>query len=323
MLLAIIVAGVTTGALADDTNEVETKPDGPFAPLPDHGPVPRIYTHEVMPEAQQAFDARRQVFAREIKQIRGEHFGSIRNELIRMEGIDRLRQMTDPAAFRPMFEVLRDEVPTVRKVVLDHLSIQGPEGQAALAWIAIHKANEEPNERDAEALFHQAISRMTTPVPDPVLREVDHALRSSSHSVAGAAGRLSGLLDVVQAIPLMMFTQVISADRSTTGDQAWIFVGKQEYFTIGLQPVAGSNVGAFQPIVAGINSGTVLRIREAVALFYRTEIHIWLVRMSSREWGRSTEDLGYDPRVWWHWYNDEYVPFKNRQARLSADADDA
>ena len=28
--------------------------------------------------------------------------------------------------------------------------------------------------------------------------------------------------------------------------------------------------------------------------------------------------MGYDMRAWWEWYNGEYVPFKNEQARIAA-----
>ncbi|MCZ6543555.1 MAG: hypothetical protein O6768_07800, partial [Planctomycetota bacterium] len=37
--------------------------------------------------------------------------------------------------------------------------------------------------------------------------------------------------------------------------------------------------------------------------------------MTTNDWGQSTKYLAYDIRQWWQWYNSEYVPFKNEQAR--------
>jgi hypothetical protein len=59
---------------------------------------------------------------------------------------------------------------------------------------------------------------------------------------------------------------------------------------------------------------------DAVAIFYRTEIHRVLVAMTTEDWGQPTDYLAYDMKAWWEWYNAEYVPFKNEQlaeARLA------
>ncbi len=39
--------------------------------------------------------------------------------------------------------------------------------------------------------------------------------------------------------------------------------------------------------------------------------------MTTRDWGRPTDHLGYDMGRWWAWYNDEYVPYKNAQVRAA------
>ena len=91
----------------------------------------------------------------------------------------------------------------------------------------------------------------------------------------------------------------------------------QIVFTAGLEPVVGDNSGAFRPILGVLSDGFVLRIVDAVAISYRTQIHVSLVAMTTLDWGQSTEYLGYDMGQWREWYNTEYIPFKNEQAELA------
>ena len=60
-----------------------------------------------------------------------------------------------------------------------------------------------------------------------------------------------------------------------------------------------------------------MRVVDAVVVIYRTEIHRSLVAMTTDNWGRPTDYLGYDINAWWSWYNTQYVPYKNEQARLA------
>jgi hypothetical protein len=202
----------------------------------------------------------------------------------------------------------------VRLAVLDHLAKQGDEGQGALAWAAIH--------HDDPAIRHEAITRIETPARDDVLMVLDGALRSPVHSVANAAGALAGTLNALEAIPLLMMAQVTTDRVENEGDLAWIAVQTQTAYVQRLEPVAGSGAGAFQPVVGVVNEGAVLRVVDAVAIFYRTEVHRVVVSMTTTEWGQSTEYLGYDLPAWWRWYNEEFVPYKNDQAERAALAEE-
>jgi len=43
-------------------------------------------------------------------------------------------------------------------------------------------------------------------------------------------------------------------------------------------------------------------------------VHQSLIALTSRDFGQSTADNGWDMKRWWTWFNTEYVPFKQAQA---------
>ena len=284
---------------------------GPLAPIPDHGSVPPIVEVATRPAIDEAdFRRRGREYATEIRRIRHEYLGDMRAEKLRNKGIDELRGFTDPAAFQPLIEELAGEKDDVRMALLEHFAGQGDDGQAALAWLAIHD--------ESEAFRHESMRRMESPAADPVLRVIDTGLRSNRHDIANHAGTLSGSLKALEAIPLLIFAQATQDPFDEPGDLAWIAVATQTAFVARLEPIVGSGAGAFRPIPGVVQEGAILRIVDAVVIFYRTEVHRSLVMMTTDDWGQSTAHLGYDMNAWWHWYNDEYVPFKN--ARASVDA---
>jgi len=280
--------------------------------LPDRGGVPPIVDMLYGPSRE---ELNRRASARQYKQqlrrIRHLHFGTTRVPELRAEGIERIGEFVDPAAFHPMIEVFGHEQDDVRLAMLDHFMQHGDNGQAALAWAAIHS--------DDMAIRNEATGRMVSPPAAPALKVLDGALRSNEHEVANAAGALAGSLHAIQTIPLLMFAQATRDPApQDEGDLAWIAFETQHAYVQNLLPVVGDNAGAFQPILGIINEGIVLRVLDAVVIVYRTEIHQSLVSMTTADWGQSTAHLGYDMGAWWHWYNDEYVPFKNEQAKLRA-----
>ena len=282
-----------------------------LSPLPDRGPVPPIVEPAVprSPQEEIAFRGRERMLRQQVRRIRHEHFGDIRVPEIRAEGLRSLRELGDPAAFAPLVEELSREKDDVRLAVLDHLSAQGAPGQAALAWVAIHD--------DQDAMRHEATMRMVSPAGPEVLRILDTALRSNVHDTANRAGALVGALRAVQAIPLLIFAQATADRLDSTGDVAWIAIATQQAFVAAVEPVVGSGAGAFRPIPGVIQEGVVLRVVDAVAIFYRTEVHRVLVMMTTDEWGQATASMGYDMRAWWVWYNETYVPFVNERSRDS------
>lgn len=275
-------------------------------PIPARGEVPPLVKRdELPPEGYLRQRAEVREYRRQIRRIRYLHFRPGGRARLRAEGIEQIREFTDPAAFRLLITELGKEKDDVRLAVLDHLAAQGEAGQPALAWTAIYDTD--------PAIRNEATLRLTTPAEEGVLAVLDEALRSRTHAVANRAGGMAGTLGVLDTIPLLIFGQVTTDRVENQGDLAWIAVQTQTAYVQRLEAVTGSGSGAYQPVMGVVNEGSVLRIMDAVAYFYRTEVHRVLVSMTTADWGSSTEELGYDLLAWWHWYNEEYVPYKNEQ----------
>ena len=148
-----------------------------------------------------------------------------------------------------------------------------------------------------------------------MLAVLDHALRDTRHAVVSNAASLANAINAIETIPLLIFNQATTDDYSDTGDLAWIAIGTQMSYVQDLVPVVGDGAGAFNPIVGTILEGTVLAIQDAIVVVYRTEVHFALRNLTTRDWGRPTDHLAWDMKQWWHWYNDEYVPYKRAQAQ--------
>jgi hypothetical protein len=307
-LIGLVVAATAVSVWGQTARRWEqTDPRyGFLTPLPDRGAVPPIVEMALAPTQEELdFKARAREHARQIRLIRREYLGGMRVERLRARGIEELCRLEDPAAFEPLIKELSREADDVRLAVLDHFTRQGDEGQAALAWAAIH--------HEDASMRHEASRRLVAPASQPVLRVLDQGLRSPVHEIANNAGTVAGAVHALETIPLLIFAQATADPVENEGDLAWIAVGTQRAFVAAVEPVVGSGAGAFVVIPGVLQEGVILRVVDAVAVFYRTEVHRSLVAMTTEDWGRSTEYLAYDMRAWWRWYNDEYVPFKNEQ----------
>ena len=282
---------------------------GLLTPLPETGGIPSIYDELYGPsEAELNHRARQREYRKQLRLLERKHFRT-KVEKVRAEGIEEIKEFTDPAAFKPLIEEFEDQKDDVRLAVLDHFAEQGEQGQAALAWVAIY--DKDP------AIRNEASMRMKLDPGQPVLKVLDRGLRSNVHEVANAAGALAGTLNALDTIPLLIAGQATADDRpDDQGDLAWIAIQTQTAYVQGLRAVAGNNSGAFEPIVGILNEGTVMRVMDAVVVVYRTEVNRSLVNLTSNDWGQSTEHLGYNINDWWNWYNDTYVPYKNAQYQL-------
>jgi len=247
-------------------------------------------------------------YLRQIRLMKHQYLGNKRNQELRAQGIAQIGEFTDPASFIPLIDELSREQDDVRTALLDHFAARGEWGQAALAWIAIH-------EREDEAFHYEALTRLTTPVGDPALNVIEAGLRSDDDFTANLAGRLVGHLEIFDAIPLLIHSQAAGRPVQQAGDLAWIAIGKQKVFIRALIPILGDNSGAFMPVPGVLTEGVVMRVVDAVAVIYRTEIHHTLLAMTSQDWGRSTAEFGYDKERWMAWYNHEYLPVKNEEIR--------
>lgn len=289
---------------------------GLLSPLPETGGIPPIVELLGDPGPDELERRRRQrAYQKQIRRIAHEYLGPIRVPETRARGLEALSELTDPLAFMPMIEALAGEADDVWLALLDHFADQGDEGQAALAWVAIH-------DRHA-AIRAEAGRRLVRPAEAPVLGVLDRGLRSPHDEVANRAGLVAGAVDALQAIPLLIFAQAAPGADEPRGDLAWIAIQKQRAFIAALIPIVGENVVAYQPIPGVVSEGVIIRVVDAVVIIYRTEIHRSLVAMTSRDWGQPTDHLGYDMERWWAWYNSEYVPFKNEQRRRAALAAEA
>ena len=67
--------------------------------------------------------------------------------------------------------------------------------------------------------------------------------------------------------------------------------------------------------------GDIFFVLSGSVVVYRTEVHFALRNLTTRDWGRSTDHLGWDMKKWWAWYNEEYVPYKRAQASSEATLD--
>lgn len=309
-IVSATLAGSSTcwgeGTGATGTTPVSS-PGAVVAPLPKSGPVPAVVDHDPSEEKILSHRAKQRQYERQVTIIANKHFGSVKAEAIRREGIEKLKEFTDPASFRPMFDVLVKEKDDVRLAMLEHFAAQSEAGHAALAHVAIHA--------DDAALRNEASRRIPTPISKPVLRELDKALRSPKHVIANNAGALAGVLNAVEAIPLLIFAQ---ATRDTApaneGDLAWIAIQTSTVYVADVTPVVGDNSGGFAPVLGILREGVLMRVQDAVVVNYRLDVHRSLVNMANAETGEDTEHMGYNMREWWAWYNDVFVPQHNAKA---------
>lgn len=263
------------------------------------------YADDPLPRGAAVIDA-----ASQIREIKRRHFGSVRDQALRDEGIAKLKAFREPSSITAMYEELRSERDDVVLGMLDHLAGLQESGQAALAWMAIMDAN--------PALRHEAAGRIVRPATAAALGVIDAALRSNSHVIANRAGSLAGTIGATPLVPLLMAAQTTESAADAKGDLAWIAIQTQRSYVANVVPVAGNNAGAFQPIIGVIGEGALLRIMDAVVISYRTEVHTALVGITSADWGRSTEYLGYDRLAWQRWFNEEYKPFLARREAEAA-----
>ncbi len=296
---------------------------GLLSPLPETGGIPAIYNMLHGPsEAELAHRAKAREYEKQFRLLKRDYFQSLKNEKAVRNGLAELAEFTDPAAFQPMLEVFADSPEPILLAIFDQLAAQGPYGLAALSGYVIQNAGDKAEDREL-ALCNEATMLLSeqlkdTATPAPVLQVLDSGLRNPAHQIANNAGALAGAMNAVETIPLLIFAQATQDNvNQQTGDLAWIAIQTQTVYVSNVQPVVGDDSGAFQPVLGVLSEGVVLRVWDAVAINYRTYIHRSLVAMTTHEWGESTEYLAYDMRAWWHWYNTEFVPFKNEQIAMA------
>ena len=283
---------------------------GLLTPIPENGNVPPIIDDSgKLTKQQQQYRARVREYRQQIRTIRHEHFGAMRVNDIRQAGIERLQEFTDHAAFRVLIEELGDEADDVLLALLDHFQRQGDAGQGALAYVAI--------KHDDPAIRNEAIRRMTTPPPAPVMYLLDQGIRHDNEHIANRAAWLANELDVTELVPLLIINQTRRQPMQQHESRGpYVFVGTQRAYVRTVVPVVGGGSSGYAPIVSTITDGVAMRVDGSAAVIYRTGVHQSLVAITSRTVSQSTSHLGYDRSKWIRWYNTSFLPAVNKQRRL-------
>ena len=206
-------------------------------PIPTEGAVPPVVSPELLDAINDMrLAAEHGPYQRRIRAIARAGLGRMRDENKRQAALGALRGFTDSGALFAMPFVLKDEAQDVKAAMLRHLSESGPVGQAALAWTAIH--HDDAGMRSAAA---ESITSRDEPL---VLAAIETGLRDNRHAIVTRAGMLAGMIDAVQAIPLMIFSQYSRDPIEKKGDLAWIAIGTQRSYVQNLIPTTGNGAGA-------------------------------------------------------------------------------
>lgn len=272
------------------------------------------------PEGRALLEYRRRVreVTQELRRIRFEHFGSMRNVEIRQAGIARLRGYTEPAAYPALLEVFERDGDDVRGAVLDHLATQQNEAaDTALAWAAVFGRDRGLRSMAADRL--RARLGEDNSAGASVRTVIAQGLARTNNDQVSAAAQLAAGLGIIEAIPMLINAQVVSGvgGSGSGGDPgtslAYIYVGQQQAFVADLTPVVSDNAVAFDPQLGVLTTGVVLRVIDAATVTYRVDVHNALVDLTSRAWGRPTGPLGWNQRAWHRWYREEFVPEMERR----------
>lgn len=314
MLLLAGLACYPAPARADD--------DGP-ASVTDSAAPAWMKSLGIDPKSDAAMKYEEQAAARkqaekDIRRLRLKHFGQIRNNAIRQEGLLKLRQYTDPALFPLMIDVFAREQDDVRFAVLDILAESAtPEGDAALAWQAMFGRDCTIREESTARLAMR--NAKAGAVDERVKLVIYEALKSHDEDTLTRAGNFADSLGIVEAIPWLAAAQLNAAPAgsnagpgSQPGALAWIAIGTQTAYVADLEPVVSENAVAFDPKVATITSGVVTRILDAVVVTYHIEVHSALTRLASKAMGEDV-DLGWGYNAWRRWYKIELLPELERR----------
>lgn len=300
-----------TAALVVAASLQATPPTKPIPPsllraIPSTGSIPPAVDLSIV---KLTGDSGAQSYERSAKDFIRSKFGT-RRGTTRTQNLGQFSDWKEPASWHALWEAMKNEKDDVKLAYFDHLATCGPMGQAMLAKIAIRA--------DESAIRNEAIRRIERPACDEVVAMIELGLRDTRHLVVNQAGLLAGRVDAFAVIPSLIFSQVTRDEEKTKGDLAWIAIGTQVNYVANVTAVVGDNAGAFQPVMGTIQTGVLMRVQDAMVYNYRSDAHRSLVTLTSRDFGQSTNDFGWDMKRWWTWFNNEYVPFKQAQAAQSA-----
>lgn len=260
-----------------------------------------------------ALDGRGEV-VKEIRTLRFDYFRAAKDTELRQIGLSRLREYADrPEAYPILLDAFRRTDNEVRGFILDMIADQRTsDSDATLAWFGVH--DRDPWIRSqAEQRLQRRLVEGEGKIADSVTWILAHRILEGDRRYLGHAAGLADSLSIVQLIPHLIQAQVNAAPRGnnqTSGDKAWIMVGRQVGFVSDLQPVVADSAVAFDPTISVINEGVLLRVQDGFVVTYISEVQVPLMRLGSRAIGYdlAQRGLGWDQDRWWTWYHDELVP---------------
>ncbi|MDA1262254.1 MAG: hypothetical protein O3B75_05085 [Planctomycetota bacterium] len=308
MRIAVMVAWILCTVLqaSSPTQTVPTSkiPPSLLRPIPSTGGIqPAVDPAILKPSDGTAGTP--QSYERSAKDFVQTKFGT-RRGATRIQNIALLNQWKDPSSWQPLWDAMKKEKDDVRLAFLDHLASQGGLGQGMLAKIAIRS--------EESTMRHEASRRIVRPACDEVIAIIELGLRDERHIVVNQSGLLAGKVDAFAVIPSLIFAQVTADEKKTKGDLAWIAIGSNTHYIANVTAVVGDNSGAFIPVIGNLQTGVLMRVQDAMVYNYRSDAHQSLISLTSRDFGQSTADMGWDMKRWWTWFNTEYLPFKQAQA---------
>jgi hypothetical protein len=250
---------------------------------------------------------------KQMRKIRATHFGSIRNQTIRQEGILQLREFTDPALFPSMVELFKREGVDVRTAIMDQFKdSRTGEGDTCLTWMGVFDTEAEVRTAAINRL-KERIKQEDGKIPDTVKYVCYEGIRSGKESAMAASAQLINNLNIIDAIPWLIAGQLQGGSQvagigpnERTGALAWIMVGTQIAFVSDLTPVVGPSAVAFDPQLSVITEGVLLRVLDAAVFAYNVDLNSNLIDMTSRLTGQSTRGMGWNLPAWREWYANEF-----------------
>jgi hypothetical protein len=264
-----------------------------------------------------------------LRKLRFQYLGQKKHLPTREEGLARLRDFDTPSLYPLLIDLFKDDQADVNLFLLDRFAqSRTPEGDASMAWVGVNSKHAEIR---AAAVSHLRERLAKEPSSSfPVRMVLYEGFKSRRNESMVASAKLASALNLVEVLPYLIASQATQRPTSTTasagtgggdGALAWIMVGEQTAFVSDLTPVVGPNAVAFDPQLSVINTGTLLRVLDAVVIEYRVELHRELVDWTSREFGQDTSGMGYDYKAWRTWYDTEFMPhIAARAARAAAAA---
>jgi hypothetical protein len=329
-LVAMLIAAGTLAASAEPPAPPQT-PSWPSTKPTERTWLERLQLDPSSPPARAHADQAkvRREAEQALRKLRHQHFGRIKAQGVRQEGLIKLREHAQPAVFPLFITVFEKEDADVRLAILDMFAAaKSDEGDCALAWVATLDTRAEFRQAAAERLA--AGRTKERPTSDRVKFVIFEGLRSGKPEAMTASAKLAANLNLIDVMPWLISAQVTGQpvrQTASAGDNAdrddalaWIMVGQQTAFVSDLVPVVGPNAVAFDPQLSVVNTGVILRIIDAAVVTYHVDLHNELVRWSTREFGAATDGLGYDIDKWRRWYAQEFMPKIAEKARAEREA---